>query len=395
MPLTGPGTMLRNTDPVLIVALSGRALARSAHAAMIPVTVLDVFCDADTRVWADSAGRIGDVSAGIDHPRLLELADDLCPPSRCGGLVYGAGFESTPGVLSVLSEGRELFGNKPEVLADICAPKRFFAALERLGVPFPTVRFQQLPDTDGWLAKRAGASGGAHVQPAQRVVGQDGYYYQREAQGRLMSVLFLANGREADIVGVSEQWSTGAEDAPYTYGGAVSHQRVSESLYRDFRLLVAYLALHWELRGLNSVDLMVDGDDFKVLEVNARPTATAELYDYGSGDSLFKQHLAACRGAALNYQHGSERMRAHRLVYAERDLHVPCDLTWPTWCSDLPVTGADIRRGEPVCTVHASANSLFSLTGFLQRRIRYIQEVFMPACVSANETECLRVGVNS
>ena len=99
MPLTGPGPMLRNTDPILIVALSGRALARSAHAAMIPVTVLDVFCDADTQVWADSIGLAGDISGGFDYPQLLEMADRLCPPLRCGGLVYGAGFESNTRVL--------------------------------------------------------------------------------------------------------------------------------------------------------------------------------------------------------------------------------------------------------------------------------------------------------
>ena len=395
MPLTGPGPMLRNTDPILIVALSGRALARSAHAAMIPVTVLDVFCDADTQVWADSIGQAGDISGGFDYPQLLEMADRLCPPLRCGGLVYGAGFESNTQVLSVLSEGRKLFGNTPGVLADICTPKQFFAALDRMGVPYPTVHFQRPPDTDGWLAKRAGASGGAHVQPAQNVVGLNGYYYQREAQGRMMSVLFLANGREAEIVGVSEQWNTGIEGAPYAYSGAVSNQRVSESLYQDFRQLVVSLVLYWELRGLNSVDLIVDGDDFKVLEVNARPTATAELYDHGCPGSLFKQHLSACCGGALNYRHNSECMHAHRVVYAERDLHVPRNYTWPSWCSDQPVTGAEIRCGEPVCTVHASGNSLFDLNGLLQRRTRNIHEVFVPDTTSAFEAECLQAGVSS
>lgn len=395
MPLTGSGTMFRNTNPVLIVALSGRALACSARAAMIPVTVLDVFCDTDTLVWANTAGRIGDVSDGIHYPRLLELADALSPPPRCGGLVYGAGFESNPRVLSVLGENRRIFGNEPEVLADICTPQTLFATLGRLGVPFPAVRFQPPPDADGWLAKRAGSSGGAHVQPAQRVAGKAGYYYQREIQGRVMSVLFLANGRESNIVGISEQWNTRAEDAPYGYGGAVSHQRVSESLYRDFIQLVDTLTLQWELRGLNCIDMVVDGDDFHVLEINARPTATAELYDYESRESLFKQHMDACRGTALYCRGRSERMYAHRLVHAEQDLHVPWHFNWPTWCSDRPAAGTDIRCGEPVCTVHASGTSMFGLNGFLQRRTRFIQEVFVPSCVLAGQPEFGKAGANA
>lgn len=395
MPLNGPGTMLRNTDPVLIVALSGRALAHSAHAAMIPVTVLDVFCDIDTRHLASASGCIGNASSGIDYPRMLKLAAGICPPKRCAGLVYGAGFESNPRAIADLSKGRVLFGNEPEVLADICTPEHFFATLDRLGVPFPDVRFQCPQYPHGWLAKRAGASGGAHVQPAQRVIGQDGYYYQREVQGRVLSILFLANGREAHIVGVNEQWHSGVDDAPYTYGGAVSQQVVSEPLYRDFRQLVDTLTLAWKLRGLNSIDLVADGNDFKVLEVNARPTATAELYDHEGGESLFKQHLAACCGAALSYCHRSERMYAHRLVYAERDLYVPCGFVWPNWCSDKPAAGTTIRRGEPVCTVNASGNSRFALNSFLQRRSSFIRQVFVPACSFPGDVGLQDSGANS
>ncbi len=387
--------MLHNTDPVLIVALSGRAMARSARAAMIPVTVLDVFCDADTQVWANTTSRIGDVTNGIDEQCLLTLADSLCPPERCGGLVYGAGFEGNPQVLSVLSEGRKLYGNEPEVLTDICTPKHFFTTLEHLSVPFPAVCFQRPLNPDGWLAKCAGASGGAHVQLAQRVIGLDGYYYQRKVPGRVMSILFLANGHEVNIVGVSEQWNAGGEDRPYRYGGAVSHQRISNALYCDFRQLVCILTRQWKLRGLNTVDLVVDGDDFQVLEVNARPTATAELYDFESHESLFRQHLNACCGMALHYRGIPEHMYAHRLVYAECDLHVPDHFTWPNWCSDQPVAGSYIRCGEPVCTVHAGGNSRFCLNDLLQRRTRFIQGVFVPACASKNEAVSLQVRVNS
>lgn len=387
--------MWRETDHVLVVALSGRALARSARAAKIPVTVLDVFCDADTRVYANTTGRVGDVTGGIDYPRLMELANVLSPSQCCRGLVYGAGFESSPRALSVLSEGRKLFGNHPDVLADICTPQTFFATLERLGVPFPTVRFQRPLNPGGWLAKRAGASGGAHVQPARRVIGQRDYYYQREVSGRVMSLLFLANGCQTRIAGISEQWSTGVEDAPYGYAGAVSNQQVSEALFRDLKQLVYTLTQQWKLRGLNSIDLIVNGDDFQVLEVNARPTATAELYDCESRESLFKQHLDACNGAALRRGESSERMYAHRLVYAEQDLYVPFHFSWPTWCSDRPATGTGIRRDEPVCTVHASGDSLFGLNGFLQRRTRYIQEVFMPACELKIKTNLHKVGANT
>jgi len=386
---------LHNTDSILIVALSGRALARSARAAMIPATVLDVFCDEDTQLWANTAGCVGNVSSGIDYRRMLQLADSLCPPKRCLGLVYGAGFESRPRAIAELRKGRVLFGNEPEVLEDTSTPQQFFATLDRLGVPFPAVRFQRPSSPEGWLAKCAGASGGAHVQPARSVIGQEGYYFQRKVQGRVLSVLFLANGREAQIIGVSEQWHGGVESAPYAYAGAVSQQRVSDAQYGDFRQLTGTLTREWKLRGLNSVDMVVNGNEFNVLEVNARPVATAELYDNEKRGSLFRQHLAACCGAALPTRPRTERMFAQRVVYADRDLHVPGRFPWPTWCTDKPAAGTTIRRGEPVCTVHGSGNSLFAVNGFLQRRSRFIQQAFVTACSSPDESELQHAGVIS
>ncbi len=394
MPLKEPETMLHSTDTVLIAALCGRPLVRAAHAAMIPVTVLDVFCDSDTLLWADAAGLVGNVSSGIDFQRMLEMADRLCPAGSCTGLVYGAGFESAPGAIADLSKGRMLFGNEPEVLAAINTPEHFFATLERLGVPFPAVRFQHPVVPDGWLAKRAGASGGAHVQPARCISGQGGYYFQRKVSGRVLSVLFLANGRAAQIVGVSEQWQTGAGAMPYSYAGAVSRQRVSDALYADFRKLVGTLTREWKLRGLNSVDLVVSDDEFSVLEVNARPVATTELYDNEKHGSLFRQHLAACCGAVLPSRPPSEHMYAQRVVYAEHDLSVPDFFSWPAWCSDKPTAGTLVHRGEPVCTVHGSGNSLFAVNSFLQRRTSFIQQVFVPACNFPSEPGLQNVGAS-
>ena len=380
MPLKEPETMSHSTDTVLVAALCGRSLVRAAHAAMIPVTVLDVFCDSDTLRWADAAGLVGDVSSGINFQRLLEMADRLCPAKKCAGLVYGAGFESAPGALADLRKGRVLFGNEPEVLAAINTPEHFFATLERLGVPYPALRFQAPVVPDGWLAKHAGASGGAHVQAARHVSGQGGYYFQRKLSGRVLSLLFLANGRAAQIVGVSEQWQTGAGATPYAYAGAISQQRVSDALFDDFRGLVRTLTREWKLRGLNSVDLVVSGDEFSVLEVNARPVATAELYDNQKHGSLFRQHLAACCGAVLTSPCRSERMYAQRLVYAGQDLYVTDLFSWPAWCSDKPAAGTLVHRGEPVCSVHASGDSRYAVNDILQRRSNFMQQVFEPAC---------------
>lgn len=359
--------------PILIAALSGRALAGSAHAASIPVVVLDVFGDMDMRDYACDWERIGDVHSDIDRTALYKAAERLCPPARCGGLVYGAGFESRPEMLAELAEGRDLLGNDPRVLGAMGSPEYFFGMLEQLGIPYPTISYRRPENTDGWLAKRAGACGGGHVRKAQQITNECRYYFQREVQGQLMSVLFLANGRDASVVGISEQWNAAVvKERPYSYGGAVSGQVVGQRVRADVRYAIKACVEKAGLRGLNSMDLVVDGEEFQVLEINARPTATAELYESQSAESLFKLHIKACRGEVPHDRNPTGRRYAHLVVYTDQGLKVPRGFRWPNWCSDRPPAETRIDVGKPLCTVHANGTSLVELHGFLEHRRRFV-----------------------
>lgn len=365
--------MSPDAGPVLIGALSGRALASSAYAASMPVVVLDVFGDMDMRACASDWGRVGNAQVGIDRAVLLEAAERLSPPDRCSGLVYGAGFESCPDVLAELAENRDLLGNDPRVLDTMGSPECFFSMLEQLGIPYPAISYRRPENTRGWLAKRAGASGGGHIRTPQQIANECGYYFQRKMQGRIMSVLFLANGREASIVGISEQWNAAVlKEHPYSYGGAVSDQEVSQRVRADLRYAINACVEKAGLRGLNSMDLVLDGEEFQVLEINARPTATAELYESESAESLFKLHIQACRGKVPHDRNPASRRYAHLMVYAEQGLKVPRGFRWPNWCSDRPPAETRIDAGEPICSVHASGTGTLELRGFIERRRRFV-----------------------
>jgi predicted ATP-grasp superfamily ATP-dependent carboligase len=368
--------MSARAESTLIAALSGRALAQSAQAASIPVTVLDVFGDADTQSATVSSVRVGNEQRQIDRKRLLDAAERLCPPHRFPGLVYGAGFESYPQTLADLAAGRELLGNDPSLLRDISTPRYFFSLLDRLGIPYPEVTYRRPADPRGWLAKRPGSCGGAHVMPAHRVTDSSGYYFQRKLPGRVMSVLFLANGHRMAIVGISEQWRD-TTDSPecYRYGGAAAGQNIGSAVHLEVTHAIQELVQRLCLRGLNGMDIIVDKNSFHVLEVNARPPATAELYDPGGADSLFRQHLACCRGDKPSCHGRAVPACAHAVVYADRELVVPAGTRWPDWCSDIPVANSSILPGEPVCTVHAIGNHVPGVRQVLNRRSRMIRDM--------------------
>jgi predicted ATP-grasp superfamily ATP-dependent carboligase len=343
--------------PYLIAAVSGRALAAAARRAGGRAIVLDLFDDLDTRATAAASRRVaGDLASGFDGPALLAAAGNLAPRSP---LVYGAGFEDRPDLLAALANGRQLCGNPPEVLARVKDPARFFALLDRLGIPHPAIALSAPARAEGWLTKRVGASGGVHIRPAGADAPGDGArYYQRRVPGRAASALFLADGRQARVLGFSEQWteSDGA-DGPYRFGGAARPADIDARLARRLADAVHSLAPAAGLVGLNSADFMVRGDGFDLIEVNPRPGATLDIFDPDATAPLFRLHVEACDGRLPGAWAAAAGAAATAIVYADRAIAVPEATLWPDWAADRPPPGTAVGRGEPICTVGARART--------------------------------------
>jgi len=350
---------LSEKSPLLVVSACARALAQSAARCGLPVVVLDLFNDLDVRTLAVASRNVAAGNGTFDGRRLLAAAQLACPPGRCGGLVYGSGFEGRTGLLSKLARGRTLFGNDPDTVAQIKDPARFFPLLDAFGFAHPETRMQPPADVSGWLVKRSGGAGGSHVKPMRpRHGARPNRYFQKLQSGRTLSVLFAADGRDARVIGVNEQWVAGiAPCAPYCYGGAVSGIALPAGVRVGIAALLDRVVRATGLVGLNGLDFILDAHNQPyVLEINPRPTATIDLYDADCAGGLFAAHLRACRGE-LPQIPGPGCSRAHAIVYARQALRVPARMRWPAWCTDIPQSGSLIAAGAPICSVHAMAAS--------------------------------------
>jgi len=363
----------RAEAPLLVAALSGRALAQSARRGGYHVTVLDCFADRDTRL---AAARWQVVAApnSLHFGRrvLLDAAAALAPEAP---LVYGSGFEARTGLLARLAAGRTIGGNPPAVVRAVKDARRFFARLDALGIPHPEVRYQPPRPTDGWLVKRSGGAGGTHVRPAGSRPPGARDYFQRSAPGQPMSALFLADGRRAMILGFSQQWTSSARSGlPYLFGGAVGRVPIPDPLAAEIASRLDALVADAHLVGLNGLDFLLDGKRWSVLELNPRPTATVELYDADYDRGLVHLHLEACRGL-LPAAARSGPARALAIVHAGSEWQVGEAFDFPLWCRDLPNPGAAIHRGDPVCTVHAEAEDAGEAMRLVQERMREVQRI--------------------
>ncbi len=359
----------------LIAAVSGRALAQSARRGGHAVGVVDDFADQDT-VAAAVATRPANQPGSLRFhaATLLRSARELAPPGDDIGVVYGSGFEGRPRLLERLAAHRPLLGNTPDVVRLLRNPASFFPLLERLQLPTPERALTRPAQDAGWLVKHPGGAGGVQVHPLDRRPPTRGSYYQRQMSGVPYSVLFLADGVRAHLVGFNQQWTAPQPARPFLYGGAVSRATVPRACAAAMPGALDALVRATGLRGLNGMDFLLDGEQWWILEVNPRPTATMELYDPDVPGGLFDAHLRACRGELpAGPAHGPSR--AGLVVHATLPWTVPDTFAFPPWCHDLPWPGTAHAPGDPICTITAEAATPVAVRTQLERRFRDFQRL--------------------
>lgn len=361
---------------LLLVSCSGRMLAQSAARAGLSPVVLDGYADEDTRACARIVAAIPLGLTGFDEQALLDAATHLAAPA-CHPLVYGSGLDSTPALLQTLLVGRELIGNSPAVQRWLRTPELFFKLLDELGMGYPEIRWAQPRETDGWLVKAGCGEGGKRVRFCAQGSAGAGEYYQRRLPGPALSALFLADGADVHIIGFNTQWTVADSQRPFLFGGAINRTRLSPDQRKHVGSCIRALVSALGLRGLNSLDFMMDDRRCKILELNGRPSATLSLYDADFPDGLLAAHIRACRGrlACVTTRAGAT-VRAFRVFFAPKGCVVKPGATLPDWCVDRPVHPTDILAGQPFCTVTAEGCSVRQVQTLLEQRQAWLSHHF-------------------
>ncbi len=375
-----------NKPKIIIAAIACRPYVQAAVACGYEVVAMDVFTDIEVSNLAESCYQLGLSNGQLNMHQLIQVISSL-DLQQFIGFCYGAGFEKEPTVLSKINALLPVIGNLEQVVRRCKVPDDFFLLCEQLQVPHPKVLYPEEmlklpPNPAGWLRKEIGASGGAHVKPMvdmqsldlkesndqKRVF--DSVYYQQFQQGKPVSCLFIANNKRmqeqgVQVVGFNEQLVNPSNDSPFRYGGAVSNVAMNDEAKARLEQYVNQLSQAIGLVGLNSCDAICDGDAIYVLEINPRLSATMGLYtDY----QLFEKHIAAFDGNAVEFEQGDTKNHAQYVIYAECEMTIKDDITWPAWVYDRPVSGSFLVAGMPVCTVIAEAETVEHAIGLVHER---------------------------
>lgn len=368
-----------------VAALSVRMMVESANQGGFDVVALDLFGDCDTRRASSDWFPIG-AEAGfcIDAELTLRALERLSGRGDVIGWVAGGGFE---GQLELMEQGARvlpLIGTSAAAARRVRDPDEFFGFLDSEQIGHPTIRAARAgPPTDatGWLVKNARGTGGWHIRVAGEEDGAapDHHYFQRHAPGTAMSATFIANGSEAVVLGFNELIVRRFGAHPFVFCGSVGPVPLPADVARQVRLAVRRLVAEFSLRGLGSLDFMLDGEQFAVLEVNPRPSASMALYSTRLSQGLMAAHVQACTRAELPPRDLAtpQAVNGHEIVYARRAvvLGEAASASLAKWphAHDLPwvrsAAGAAFAAGDPVCSVSATGATAAQVrTQLTQRR---------------------------
>jgi predicted ATP-grasp superfamily ATP-dependent carboligase len=379
------------TAPVLVVvATSARMLAQSARRAGLRPIALDLFGDLDTRRAARWISIANPQRKDLDPHRMEAALARLAELPRMMGWIAGGGFEDRLDVMEQCAQSLALIGNDACTVAAIKQPAEFFRVLDGYGIGHPETRSTP-PVGAGWLSKRIGGTGGWHVRrlpvgrstvAATRLPSRlPSVYYQRESAGVPMSALFLANGKEARLVGFNRLLHGAVGDRPYVFQGAIGPMVLPETTTKDVRNAVSRIAAHFELAGLNSIDFLLENGHVSVLEINPRPSATLALHDERMQAGLIDAHIAACRRRLLPGEElaSSASISGLRIVYSRTQFvsgpRSCARLQKLGWCHDIGREGTMTASGDPLCSVSARAHSEAAVLALLAQRTREIEKI--------------------
>lgn len=378
-PITTRFKLLVQPSKIIIAAISSRIYAQAAVDAGFEVLALDAFCDVDTQKLAFETHQIDLNELGFNAGALLDRLKSL-DTRGFQGMCFGAGFEAQPQLLTEIAKHLPVLGSSAETLRHCKNPQFFLELCNAFDMRTPKTTFKRPARSLGWVSKQLGASGGAHIKPLLPLDLPTNLpvYYQQITEGTSISCLFLADGVHAEVIGFNEQWCAPTTLAPYRYGGAVSQASLSHACKKTMTEFIRGITYKLTLRGMNSVDFLVNGDEVFALEINPRLSATLDLYRAKSG-SLFASHVAGCQKLLTDWPVVRGISSAHLIIYTKHAIKIPKNMVWPDWVCDIPQPNAMIKADAPLCTVTAEAQMARQAKQLVQERAASLRDELMLA----------------
>ena len=277
-------------------------------------------------------------------------------------LAYVSSLENHPDVVRSLAGKRPIFGNPPDVLREVRHWPTLRRFCRREGIAMPLTLFageeNQADRSIPWLRKPALSGGGHGIRLWDGSALNRTGYIQVLVPGVSASAVFAADGRQGVVLALSEQLigkaALGARG--FRHCGNIMPLApalgATPDLLQTVQDMLNRLTRRFGLRGICGADFIISRDQHGcivpvLLEINPRPSSSAELLEMTGRINIFDHHIRAVAGelpsfdpaGALGTGSGPYRQRAFSSRADFRPYPNICR-TWAHACAmwDSPAT---------------------------------------------------------
>ena len=351
--------MLPRSLPVLVVASSARMLAKLLVDNGYQIIAIDLYGDLDTRTYSQACFCVDQLEGPAFHSLLLHVREQYSVMH----VFYGSGFEYYENTLNFLQQHFEVMGNSSEIISKLADKADFFNALKQLNLPYPKVCFGKLPSWSGGIYKPYSSFGGMGVVlDSEDNASLLPYYWQEYIKGVSYSVLFVATGVDFKMIGFNRQLCQHIDDQPFVFSGIIAQIDLPLEIQHKISACLKSLTRRYALKGLCSLDFMLAHEEIYLLEINARISASAQLY----GSQVMQWHIQACVEQVLPEPIRLSSKQAFQILFSEKDCRIPANVNWPEWVVDRPPEGRWISKNQPICSIIINYESLDRVVSDLQ-----------------------------
>ena len=332
------------------------------------------------------------------------------------------GWENQLEQLQFIAAKRPLLGNSAEIIQRIRNPVILQLVLETGSHTSLAVRSSSNStgrpgyDSNGsrrWIRKPLANTGGFGIHlisDDDETLPLDGYYDQEFITGPVYSAQFFSPIKpelhQAEFLGITKQLTGCMElpDNPFAYTGTIASVRSinepdqkvwsSHNMTTELREIGSRLAGVFHLQGVWGFDFKIKEQRPAVIEVNPRYTAALEILELVHQTAflkLFQASDTAEKFPCLTPDYISTPAIGKAFLFATASLQLPDDWDWrpvieqlggstmeyTAWetpqLSDMPRGGMTFSRGDPICTVWATGDSIQNCEEKLLERKRTVQ----------------------
>ena len=283
-------------------------------------------------------------------------------------ILIGSGFAET--ISEDIISGRKNYGNNFETIKKIKS-KSFFEELQKQKINFP--RISKQPKNNGkWLIKEYQSFGGTKVKlfTASKYINKKSYL-QKFIHGDLVSVQFFVENQNVEILAICDQVTKSSKKGLFLIKSLVT-KKIKTNLSKKILSLVKKITKTFSLKGINNLDLILQGEKIFLLEVNPRPGLSTNILNSNYED-IFKIKSPK-KKITFNGYHSST------IIYARKEIKINKrkKIFLKKFChsklfSELPNLGDIIKVDEPICLLHLKSKDRI----LLKKRIEQKQSEFL------------------